>query len=100
MTPASSPSRALHLVRRRWPWVVATPLATVLLAGAFLFLVTPRFEGSTTLRLVEDEAALGGALTGAAQSATGGLSVLASLTGRGVPLQTEMAVLGSRGLAE
>jgi uncharacterized protein involved in exopolysaccharide biosynthesis len=99
MTP-STPSRALHLLRRRWVWVAATPVATVALAGAFLFLVTPRFESSTTLRIVEDEGALGGALTGAAQGATGGMSVLASLTGRGVPLQTEMAVLASRGLSE
>jgi uncharacterized protein involved in exopolysaccharide biosynthesis len=80
--------------------VAATPVATVVLAGAFLFLVTPRFQASTTLRIVEDEGALGGALTGAAQSAAGGMSVLASLTGRGVPLQTEMSVLASRGLAE
>ncbi|MDP2958138.1 MAG: hypothetical protein Q8N53_17050, partial [Longimicrobiales bacterium] len=100
VTPAPATSRPVRLVRMRWLWQAATPLATLLLPGAFLFQVTPRFKGTTTLRLVEDEAALGGALTGAAQGATGGLSMLASLTGRGVPLQTEMAVLGSRGLAE
>lgn len=95
-----SESRALQLLGRRWPWLVATPVATVLLAGAFLFVVTPRFEAATTLRIVEDESVLGGSLTGVAEAAGGGLSALASLTGRGVPLQTEMSVLASRGLAE
>lgn len=101
MTPDASPSPAVRFLRRRWPWLVATPVATAALAGVFVFLVTPRFEASTTLRLVEEESALGGALTSGGQGSTGGgLSVLATLTGRGVPLQTEMAVLGGRGMTE
>ncbi|MHB1193070.1 MAG: GumC family protein [Longimicrobiales bacterium] len=93
-------SGVVHALRTRWWLLVATPLATVLLGAAFVFLVTPTFQAATTLRLVEDEGALGGTLAGAAQASGGGLSVLASLTGRGVPLQTEMAVLSSRGRLE
>lgn len=101
MSASPGPSAALRFLRRRWPWLVATPAATVALSVAFLFVVTPRFEARTTLRLVEDEGALGGALTaGDRGAAGGGLSLLATLTGRGVPLQTEMAVLAGRGVAE
>jgi uncharacterized protein involved in exopolysaccharide biosynthesis len=85
---------------RRWWLVLGTPIVTAALAVAFVLLVTPSFQAATSVRLVEDQDALGGgALAGAAQSA-GGLGVLASLTGRGVPLQTEMAVLSSRGMIE
>lgn len=84
---------------RGWWLVVGTPVATVVLALAFVFMVTPEFETTTSLRIVEEEGPLGGTLPGSAQ-AVGGLSALASLTGQGVPLQTEMAVLAGRGRSE
>lgn len=87
-------------LRRRWWLLAGTPVATAVLALGFVLLVTPTFRASTSLRLVEDESVLAGALASAAGSAGGGLSVLASLTGQGVPLQTEMAVLSSRGILE
>ena len=87
-------------LRKRWWLVVGTPVATAALALLFVFWVQPVFQASTTLRLVEEESVLAGALATAAQSAGGGLSMLASLTGQGVPLQTEMAVMASRGLLE
>lgn len=93
-------ARVARALARRWRLVAAAPVATALLALAFVFLVTPRFQAVTTLRLVEDEGALGGTLAGAAAQGGGGLGFLASLTGRGVPLYTEMAVLSSRGRVE
>lgn len=101
-SPRSVPSGRdlLRALRRRWWLVAATAIVTAVLALAFVFLVTPTFQASTSLRVVEEESVLGGALATAAQSGGGGLSFLASLTGQGVPLQTEMAVLSSRGLLE
>ena len=77
-----------------------TPAATAALALGFVFWVTPKFEASATLQLVENESVLTGALATAAQGGGSGLSMLASLTGQGIPLQTEIAVLSSRGLLE
>jgi uncharacterized protein involved in exopolysaccharide biosynthesis len=87
------------LLLRRWKLVVGTPAALGVLAVGFVFLVPPRFQAATAVRLVEDEEPLGGSLTGAVQGG-GGVGLLASLAGRGVPLHTEMAVLSSRRLTE
>lgn len=103
MTPVAAPPAAptiAQTLRRRWPLLVVTPLATALLALAFVLVVTPVFRVATSVRLVEDESGIGGALPAAPVGGAGGLSFLSALTGRGVPLQTEMAVLSSRGRIE
>ncbi|HSW31587.1 MAG TPA: Wzz/FepE/Etk N-terminal domain-containing protein [Longimicrobiales bacterium] len=96
---SASPGEVAALLLRRWPLVLGTPLAMGAVALAFALVVPPRFEAATAIRVVEDEEPLGTSLTGAAQGG-GGVGILSALTGRGVPLQTEMAVLSSRGLAE
>ena len=97
------PRPALRLtkaLRRRWLLVLGAPSATTLLALLFIFLVRPVFESGVSIRFLEDQTPLGGALGSAVgQGGSGGLSLLASLAGRAVPTQTEVAVLGSRGLA-
>ncbi len=95
------PARILQATRRRWPWVVGVPGATVILALLFIFLVPPLFESRSTLRFIESQSPLGGALSSLAGGGggAGGLSLLASFAGQGVPIQTEMEVLGSRELA-
>ena len=97
------PRPALRLakaLRRRWLLVLGAPTATTLLALLFIFLVRPVFESGVSIRFLEDQTPLGGALGSAVgQGGSGGLSLLASLAGRAVPTQTEVAVLGSRGLA-
>jgi len=88
-------------LRRRWLLVLGTPTATTLLALLFIFLVRPVFESGVSIRFLEDQSPLGGTLGAAVGGAAGGggLSMLASLAGRAVPTQTEVAVLGSRALA-
>jgi len=99
--PPSSALRLARALRRRWLLVLGTPAATTLLALLFIFLVRPVFESGVSIRFLEDQSPLGGALGAAVGGAAGGggLSMLASLAGRAVPTQTEVAVLGSRSLA-
>ena len=86
-------------MRRRWLLVLGAPTATTLLALLFIFLVRPVFESGVSIRFLEDRAPLGGAMGSALGQGGGGLSLLASLAGRAVPTKTEVAVMGSRGLA-
>lgn len=86
-------------VRARWWLVALTPLATVLVALGFVLLVSPSFESTTSLRFTEDQSPFGGSVPAGLGDAGGGLSLLASLAGGSVPIQTEMAVLRSRALA-
>lgn len=97
---STTPSGIVAALFRRWWLVAGTPLATAVLALAFVLLVTPQFRVATSVRIVAEEEPLAGAVPTGAGEGVGGLSFLASLTGRGVPLQTEMAVLSSRRLTE
>ena len=97
--PPGSALRLAHALRRRWLLVLGAPIATTLLALLFIFLVRPVFESGVSIRFLEDQTALGGAIGSAVGQGGGGLSLLASLAGRSVPTQTEVEVLGSRGLA-
>lgn len=88
-------------LRRRWWLPMFVPAATVAAAIVFVLFVRPAFESTTTLRFTEDQSPFGGAMpAGLGESGGGGLSLLASLTGRSVPIQSEMAVLRSRALSE
>lgn len=89
----------LGSVRRRWWLLVVAPVVTVLAALGFVLLVEPAFESTTSLRFSEDQGPFGGTMPAGAGS-SGGLSLLASLTGRSVPIQSEMAVLQSRAMAD
>lgn len=100
MGPPSASRPVGQALRRGWWLLVATPLATGMLALAWVLVVTPTFRVATTLRLVEDDTGVAGTLPSAPMGGAGGVSFLSALTGRGVPLQTEMAVLSSRGRVE
>ncbi len=96
------PERSVQVeraLRERWWLVVLTPVVTVALAVVFLLWVRPVFESTTTLRFVDDQSPFGGASAPGLESGGSGLSVLASLTGRSIPIQSEMSVLRSRDLA-
>lgn len=90
----------LQAVRRRWWLVVGAPVATATISILFVLWVRPVFEATTTLRFTEEQSPFGGAVAGAVgEGGGGGLSLLASLAGRSVPIQSEMAVMSSRSLA-
>ncbi len=86
-------------LRERWWLVVDTPFVTGVLAIIFVFVVTPVFEARGSVRFLENAGGpLGGALS-AIGGDGGGLGLLAGLTGQGVPISTEMAVMKSRTIA-
>jgi len=102
--PNPRPNLLMRALRRRWPVALGVPFAVVVLAFLFIILVRPLFESRATLRFVETERPLGGALSALGGGAGGfggggGLSLLASIAGQGVAIQTEMELLGSRELA-
>ena len=97
--PPSSALRVAKAIRRHWLLVLGAPTATTLLALLFIFLVRPVFESGASIRFLEDQSLLSGALGSAIGQGGGGLSMLASLAGAAVPTQTEVEVLGSRALA-
>ena len=97
--PPTSALRLAQALRRRWLLVLGAPTATMLLALLFIFLVRPVFESGVSIRFLEDQSPLSGAVGSALGQGGGGLSLLASLAGRAVPTQTEVAVMGSRSLA-
>ena len=98
--PPSSALRVATALRRHWLLVLGAPTSTTLLAFLFIFLVRPVFESGASIRFLEDQTPLGGALGSAMGQGSGGMSLLASLAGGAMPTQTEVEVLGSRSLAE
>ncbi len=86
-------------LRQRWWLVIGTPFVTAVMALMFVFWVRPLFESTTTLRFTEDQSPFGGAAAAGVGDGGGGLSLLASLAGRSVPIQSEMSVLRSRSLS-
>ena len=66
----------------------------------FVLWVRPLFESTTTLRFMGDQGPFGGASAAGVGEGGGGLSLLASLAGGSVPIQSEMSVLRSRSLAK
>ena len=101
MAAASGDGIALATaLRRRWWLVVGTPVVTAIMALFFVLWVRPLFESTTTLRFMGDQGPFGGASAAGVGEGGGGLSLLASLAGGSVPIQSEMSVLRSRSLAK
>ncbi len=102
-TNSSSPSRngtsrpgedarlkeLVSAVRRNWPLAVGIPVLVLLATGVFLWLVTPIYRQSTSIR-IEDEKPSIPLLE---------VEMLPQLSG-GSAVETEMLVLGSRVIAE
>lgn len=86
-------------LRQRWWLVVGTPFVTGILAIIFVFVVTPVFEARGSVRFLENAGGPLGSALSAMGGDGGGLGLLAGLTGQGVPISTEMAVMKSRTIA-
>jgi capsular exopolysaccharide synthesis family protein len=87
--PASARQLSLfEAVRRRRLMTFGTPLAVVALTILFVLWVPPLFQSSTLIRIDEEK------------SGVAVLQALQTLSSQGSELQTEMAVLRSRSLAE
>ncbi len=74
-------------IRAHLGWIVGAPLALLVLTVLFVLVVRPVYEASATLRIDEDK------------SPVAMLQMLSALSS-GSELATEMAVLGSRSVAE